>query len=87
MQPDTLTEDEVTVLLIAKEGQYLAPIARWKKPILALTARGLMQRLDDVNYTITTKGIEAIEQRDQEDFETLRAARAKVVNGNQGHEG
>lgn len=61
-----LTSDEFTVLDIASKGQYLAPIGRWKKSILGLTQRGLMQRLDDVNYTITAAGMEAHAAEDAE---------------------
>jgi FkbM family methyltransferase len=51
-----MTDDEMTVLMIAAEGESMAPIGRWKEPLLALTERGLMSASDSVNYVITVKG-------------------------------
>ena len=68
-----LTSDEFTVLLIAAEGESLAPIGRWKVPILALTERGLMEKRDEVNYAITLAGREAVAQRNEEDDRDIRA--------------
>ncbi len=56
-----LSNDELTVLMIAKRGEYMIPIGRWEMPIKSLTARGLMRRLDDVNYVITDAGMKASE--------------------------
>ncbi|MFA5897698.1 MAG: hypothetical protein WC829_01165 [Hyphomicrobium sp.] len=64
--PD-LTDDEFTLLMIADNGESLAPIGRWKQSILALTARGLLQRNNEVNYGITLAGKEARAARDHED--------------------
>lgn len=66
-----LTEDEFTCLLLAVEGEYLAPIGRWKAPILALTSRGLMQKIDEVNYVVTADGRRACEERNSEDERAL----------------
>ena len=66
-----LTEDEFTCLLLAAEGEYLAPIGRWKVPILALTSRGLMQKIDMVNYVVTEDGRRACEERNYEDERAL----------------
>lgn len=51
-----LTDDERAVLMIAAQGQYMIPMGRWEKPILSLAVRGLMRKLDDVNYVITEAG-------------------------------
>ena len=66
-----LTEDEFTCLLLANEGEYLAPIGRWKAPILALTSRGLMRKIDVVNYVVTEDGRRACEERNSEDERAL----------------
>jgi hypothetical protein len=75
-----LSQDEVTVLLIAKEGQSMIPIGRWEKPTLDLAAKGLLRRADAVNYFITDKGLQAIQQRDDEDFKKIREAQQKIVD-------
>ena len=67
-----LTQDEFTVLLIAAEGESMIPIGRWKVPILSLTERGLMRKNDDVNYEITAKGRQAVDERNAEDEESMR---------------
>lgn len=45
-----LTDDEYTVAMLAHQGQYLAPIGRWEKPIRDMHARGLLNKIDDSNY-------------------------------------
>ena len=72
-----LTEDEFTCLLLAAEGEYLAPIGRWKAPILALTSRGLMQKIDEVNYVVTEDGRRACEERNQADEREMRELLAR----------
>ena len=67
-----LSQDEFTVLLLAAEGESLAPIGRWKAPILSLTGIGFMQRDDDVNFSITVEGRRACEQRNLDDDKELR---------------
>jgi hypothetical protein len=61
-----MTDDEMTVLLIAAQGESMIPIGRWEQPILALTERGLMQRNDASNYGITEKGKRAVKQEETE---------------------
>jgi hypothetical protein len=81
--PAELTEDEFTVLLLADDGMYMAPIGRWKEPILSLTAKGYMRKCDVVNYTITETGHQARVERDNADDKALLDAlnRAKVIAG------
>jgi hypothetical protein len=79
-----LTDDEFTILLLGNEGESLAPIGRWKVPILALTERGLMQRFNDVNYGITQEGRDAVDARNAEDEAALRSVLAghpKTIEG------
>ncbi len=40
--PD-LTQDEITVLLIAAKGEPMMPIGRWRAPAEKLIAKGLLQ--------------------------------------------
>jgi hypothetical protein len=56
-----LSDDERTVLMIAVEGSSMIAIGRWKEPILALTRRGFMRKVDEVNYVITEAGRAASE--------------------------
>lgn len=69
-----LTDDEFTILMIAAQGEYLAPIGRWQEPILSAASRGLLKKLNDVNYVITDAGKQAIKERDQQDDQALRGA-------------
>jgi FkbM family methyltransferase len=61
-----MTDDEMTVLLIAAQGESMIPIGRWAKPIESLTERGLMQRYDAANYGITPKGRAVLRQEEKE---------------------
>ena len=71
-----LTDDQFTVLMIANNGDMLAPIGRWKEPVLELTRKGLMQRMDEMNYAITLEGAKAVNERDREDEAALTAVLA-----------
>src|SRR5258705_7494954 len=71
-----LTDDEVTVLMIAAEGQSMIPLGRWEKPVHSLTAKAYLRKADDVNFYITDAGRQAIKARDKEDD----ALFAKVLN-------
>ena len=61
-----LTQDEITVLTIAAQGESMMPIGRWKAPIENLIARKLMMRLDGANAVITVAGRAAMKEQDQE---------------------
>ncbi len=77
-----MTNDELTVLMIAAEGGSMAPIGRWEKPIRDLVSRGLMRKHDGVNYVITSAGMDAVlleeKQRDGEFANALRARRQQT---------
>lgn len=62
-----ITDDEFSVLGIAKEGQSMIPIGRWEKPIKSLAEKGLLHANDSVNYVITDAGRQAWASRDSED--------------------
>lgn len=55
-----LTDDEYTVLMLADQGNFMAPIGRWEKPIRDLHARGLLDKRDDVNYVANVAGRAAL---------------------------
>lgn len=69
-----LSEDEYTVLLIAAQGEYLAPIGWWEKPVRDLAVRGLLQMLDSVNFVITDAGRQAAQQEDQKNDQAIAGA-------------
>ena len=84
MSESELSQDEFTVLLLAAEGESLAPIGRWKVPILALTERGLMRRNDEVNYAITDRGREVCAETDaayDADIRFLLEGHSKTIEG------
>lgn len=75
-----MTDDEMTVLLIAAQGSSMIPIGRWEQSIFALTERGLMKCNDAVNYVITPKGREAVKQEEKErDAAFIKAATSKTI--------
>ncbi len=78
-----LTNDEWTILLIAKQGQYLAPIGRWEKPVKSLAEKGLLQRLDSVNYAITPKGSEFADKQEDDELRGFLEAGIKARNGHE----
>ncbi len=61
-----MTDDEMTVLMIASQGESMIPIGRWETPIRALTERGLMRSFDSVNYVITDAGTKAMQAEERE---------------------
>lgn len=67
-----ITDDEFTLLMIADNGDALAPIGRWKESVLNLASKGLLERLNEVNYAITEAGRKARAERDREDDASLR---------------
>jgi hypothetical protein len=66
-----LSEDERAVLMIAAQGQYMIPIGRWEQSVKALTARGFLRKLDNVNYVITEAGRKASEDAETDAFNGL----------------
>ena len=74
MTETTLSDDELTVLLIAAEDQSMMPIGRWRAPVESLLARGYLRSLDHFNHVITPEGRKAIEGRAAEDVLTMEQA-------------
>ena len=73
-----MTNDEMTVLMIAAEGESMIPIGRWKQPIRDLEARGLMRKQDASNYVITNKGLHAVrDEEKQRDGEFANALKTR----------
>ncbi len=66
-----LTQDDCTVLLIADQGESLAPIGRWEQPIRKLHALGLLKQNDAVNFVITANGRTALRQEEAKNDQAL----------------
>jgi len=60
----TLSNDELTVLMIAAQGESMMPIGRWEKPVESLVAQGLLKRHDKFNNVITPEGERALAKDD-----------------------
>jgi hypothetical protein len=75
----TLSDDEYTVLLIAAEGESMAPIGRWQAPVEHLVQLGYLHALDRHNNVITTEGRKAIGRREAIDNDALRGAAQAVT--------
>ena len=67
-----ISDDEFSVLMIAKQGQSMIPIGRWKSPVLNLAKKGLLQCVDSVNYVITPQGEAICDERDRSDDDSFR---------------
>lgn len=63
----SLTDDEYTVLLIAKRDDSLLPIGRWQKPVMDLYARGFLRMTRPGNYGITDVGLQVLAGRESDD--------------------
>ena len=74
-----LTDDEFVVLQIMAQGQAVAAIGRWEKPLDALVDRGLARRLDKFNNIITTEGTKACAAREAGDDAALRGLIPQVA--------
>ncbi len=68
-----LSQDELTVLMIAVHGESMMAIGRWQKPIESLLQKGYMQSRggDNFNCIITDAGRAACEARDKQDQDDL----------------
>lgn len=64
---EDLSDDELTVLQIAAQGESIAPIGRWEAPVKKLAFLGYLRRLDDFNYVITPKGHHRADEQEDED--------------------
>ena len=76
-----LTDDELTVLMIAARGESLMAIGRWEKPVKDLNAKALLLSIDSVNYVITDAGRTAAAQGESDADDML--ARGIIGKHNQ----
>ena len=79
MSSSEVTDDEYTVLMIMQQGQSLAAIARWEKPLDALVERGLARRLDKFNNIITAEGRKACSAREAGDTAAAKALMPQIA--------
>jgi len=80
-----LSQDELTVLLIAAKGEPMIPIGRWKVPTESLIARGYMQPRKSAgdptghfNNYITASGMAAVEKADDATMLTMTTLSASI---------
>ncbi len=66
-----LSDDEITILLIAVQGQSMAAIGRWEKPLYKLQELGLMTH-DKFNSQITNSGRAAVDRYETETDAALK---------------
>lgn len=79
----SLSNDEMSVLMIAAQGQTMLPIGRWEGPTKSLAARGFMKceiLAGGPQYTITDAGHLALNNSEKEDDDRLTQAIAKANN-------
>lgn len=78
-----LTFDETVVLqILSAGGGPLAPIGRWKNPILSLEKRGFLKRTDAFNFEITPAGLAVVDM----DVQESDSAVAKTLSSTRGVE-
>ena len=87
--PD-LSQDELTVLLIAAKGERMMPIGRWEAPAQSLLTKGYLQRNVSPqdpsgmhNLTITVAGRKACKQAEDDSMRALIGAHNAVVEARQ----
>lgn len=70
----SLTNDEMSVLMIAAKGEYMLAIGHWQQPVQALCRKGFMKCeliAGGPQYTITDAGRKAMEQGDDENIRSM----------------
>lgn len=87
MSKPELTGDEVTVLMIAAQGEPMMPIGRWEKPTESLVAKGYLRThpcaqdpSGRFNCRITDAGRQALGREEAETDQAL----ATVINKSRG---
>ena len=76
-----LSQDELTILMIAAEGESMMPIGRWEKPLDSLVAKGFMHRHDKFNVVITPAGRQACKETEDGNIRGLIEANNTMVTG------
>jgi hypothetical protein len=81
-----LTQDELTVLLIAAEGERMMPIGRWEAPAQSLLTKGYLQRNVSPqdpsgmhNLTITSAGRKACAEGEDANMRALVGVGNEIV--------
>ena len=74
-----LSQDELTVLMIAAEGESMMPIGRWEAPVESLIHKGFLKRVDKFNNYITDAGRKAAEQTENANFKAVIDTRNQIV--------
>ena len=81
-----LTQDELTVLLIAVEGERMMPIGRWEAPAQSLLTKGYLQRNVSPqdpsgmhNLTITEQGRRACAEGEDDSMRALVGVGNEIV--------
>ena len=75
-----LSQDELTILLIAAEGESMAAIGRWEAPINSLVEKGLLLRGDKFNNFITPAGKAAAKKDEDANYAALLETGTKINN-------
>jgi hypothetical protein len=81
-----LSDDEMTVLMIADRGEALMPIGRWKEPVTALWGRGFLHANPTPgdpdgmhNCTITHAGRQALKRQEDEPYQQVIETSGKIA--------
>src|SRR3979490_14498 len=80
--PD-LTQDELTVLLIADEGGSMMPLGRWQAPVESLIVKGYLHANDQFNNVITEAGRKACGKAEDDNVRSMVDANNAMVMGRQ----
>jgi hypothetical protein len=75
-----LSDDELTVLMIANAGESMMAIARWKQPTESLIAKGYLQSRggDNFNCLITEAGRAACKEAEDAPYKTMIETGSKI---------
>ena len=76
----TLSQDELTVLMIAQQGESMIAVGRWQKPIESLLGKGFMMSRggDNFNCVITDAGRAAAKEAEDAPFRELIETGSKI---------
>lgn len=78
-----LSQDELTVLMIADKGESMMAIGRWEAPVNSLVARGYLKQHDKFNNSITDAGRQAVNQDEDDDIRAMITVNNAIANGRQ----
>lgn len=82
-----LSDDELTVLMIAQQGERLIPIGRWEQPVQSLVAKGFLRPQPNsadpngnFNNVITEKGKALLLQKEDAPFREMIDVNNRIVH-------